>query len=160
MSLPDASTESTMIEGVALLPLKQIADERGAVLHMLRDDTDVFTRFGEVYFSEVLPGVVKAWKRHREMTQRLAVPSGRVRFVLYDQRDNSPSRGEFQELCLGRPDNYDLLCIPPGIWYGFQCLSKTPALIANCPDLHHDPAESEARDYRTAGFPYAWDPGK
>src|SRR5712671_2759364 len=115
------------IEGVIVTELRQIADQRGAVLHMLRSDSVDFTRFGECYFSEVFPGIVKAWKRHRLQTQNFAVPYGRVRVVIYDDRDASPTRGNLQVHELGRPDAYRRLRIPPGLWYGFSCLSVSPA---------------------------------
>ena len=44
-----------MIEGVIITPLKQIEDERGKVMHMLREDSKVFKRFGEIYFSFTNP---------------------------------------------------------------------------------------------------------
>ena len=53
------------IEGVIIQPLKQIADNRGSVLHMLKNDSSLFKQFGEVYFSEIHSGLVKAWKRHK-----------------------------------------------------------------------------------------------
>ena len=64
---------ATAVDGVVETELRQIADPRGAVLHMLRADAADFTRFGECYFSEVAPGAVKAWKLHRRQTQELAV---------------------------------------------------------------------------------------
>jgi len=129
--------------GVSLHPLREIADARGAVLHMLRADAPHFGGFGEVYFSETLPGAIKAWKRHRRQTQRLAVPIGRIEIVVADDRADSPTRGSIARLTLGRPDRYALLLIPPGLWYGWRALGDTPALIANCVDLPHDPGESE-----------------
>ncbi len=85
------------IEGVTLTPLRQIGAERGAVLHMLRSDDLEFTRFGECYFSEVLPGAIKAWKRHRAQTQNLTVPVGRIRLVIFDDREASATRGQLQQ---------------------------------------------------------------
>ncbi|SVA50049.1 uncharacterized protein METZ01_LOCUS102903, partial [marine metagenome] len=55
----------------------------------MRSDAPEFTTFGECYFSEMIPGAVKAWKCHRKQTQHLAVPIGRVRFVIYDDRELS-----------------------------------------------------------------------
>jgi dTDP-4-amino-4,6-dideoxygalactose transaminase/dTDP-4-dehydrorhamnose 3,5-epimerase-like enzyme len=144
------------IAGIKLTELRQIGDERGAVLHMLRADAAEFTQFGECYFSEVFPGAVKAWKRHTLQTQNLAVPVGRIKFVLYDDRENSVTRGQVEVLELGRPDAYQRLQIPPGIWYGFSCLSDTPALLANCADVPHDPAEGEVRPVDDSGIPYQW----
>ena len=40
-----------MIDGVKIIPKKQIIDERGKIMHMIRNDDEHFTKFGEVYFS-------------------------------------------------------------------------------------------------------------
>lgn len=147
------------VEGITITELRQISDERGAVLHMLRCDAPEFTRFGECYFSEILPGAIKAWKRHRVQTQNLAVPAGRVRLVIFDDRRGSPTKGKLQILELGRPDAYLRIKIPPGLWYGFTCISTVPALLVNCTDLPHAPDESELRSLNDPSIPYAWDVG-
>jgi dTDP-4-amino-4,6-dideoxygalactose transaminase/dTDP-4-dehydrorhamnose 3,5-epimerase-like enzyme len=144
------------IAGINLTELRQIGDARGAVLHMLRADAVDFTQFGECYFSEVFPGAVKAWKKHTLQTQNLAVPVGRIKFVLYDDREGSETRGQVEVLELGRPDAYQRLQIPPGIWYGFSCLSDSAAMLANCADLPHDPAEGEVRPVDDPAIPYHW----
>ncbi len=149
-------TDETTIEGVVVTGLRQIVDERGAVLHHMRSDAPEFTTFGECYFSEMLPGAIKAWKKHREQTQHLAVPVGRVRFVIYDDRESSPTRGALEVVELGRPNDYNRLRIPHGLWYGFTCLSNVPALIANCADLPHDPDDAELRPEDHPGIPYRW----
>ena len=143
------------IEGVVITPLQVIADERGAVLHMLRNDAAEFSQFGECYFSEVVPGAFKGWKRHSQQTQQLAVPVGRIRLIIYDDRDGSPSCGEMMNFELGRPDNYARVAIARSIWYGFGCLGSTPALLANCTDLPHFPGECEMRETYTA-IPFDW----
>jgi dTDP-4-dehydrorhamnose 3,5-epimerase len=137
-------TRAVTIAGLQLTPLRQVEDARGAVLHMLRADTPGFTRFGECYFSQVNPGAVKAWKRHQLQTQNLAVPCGRVRFVIYDARESSSTHGQLDVIELGRPDCYARLCIPPLLFYGFTCVGASAALVANCTDRPHDPAESES----------------
>lgn len=146
----------TSIAGVTVTKLRQISDERGAVLHMLRSDDPEFTRFGECYFSEVLPRAIKAWKVHHSQTQNLTVPIGRIRIVIYDDREQSITRGNVQIFELGRPDAYLRLKIPPGLWYGFACISATSALLVNCADLPHDPAESETRPVDNPIIPYRW----
>ena len=145
-----------MIHGVLISPLKQFSDQRGSVLQMLRSDAPEFVNFGECYFSEVLPGAIKAWKRHRAQTQNLAVPVGRIRLVIYDDRESSTTRGEVRVLELGRPDAYLRLLIPPGLWYGFACVGTTPALLANCTDLPHDPTDSEVLLLKDPAIPYSW----
>jgi dTDP-4-dehydrorhamnose 3,5-epimerase len=156
----DRAVSPAQIPDVVITQLKQIHDERGAVLHMLRSDAPGFTRFGECYFSEVRPGAVKAWKRHRLQTQNLAVPAGRIRLAVYDDRPSSESRLRLQVLELGRPDAYLRLTIPPGLWYGFACISASAALVVNCPDLPHDAAESESLAAEDAAIPFQWSPGR
>ena len=146
-----------MIHDVLITELAQIGDGRGAVLHMLRRDASDFTAFGECYFSEVRPGVIKAWKRHGVQTQNLAVPIGRVRLAIYDDRASSPTHGVLQEIELGRPDAYVRVRIPPGLWYGFACVGQSAALLANCTDRPHDPAEGDSRPSDDPSIPYRWD---
>jgi len=146
----------TPIDGVIITHLRQISDERGAVLHMLRSDAPGFSRFGECYFSEVRAGAVKAWKRHRLQTQNFAVPVGRIRLVIYDEREHSASRGRLHIQELGRPDAYLRVTIPPGLWYGFEALGPAAALLVNCADLPHSPGESETRPLSDPAIPYRW----
>lgn len=144
-----------MIDGVIIQSLKQITDERGKVMHMLRCDSPLFERFGEIYFSFVNPGVVKAWKKHKRMTQNFAVPIGMIRLVIYDNRDGATSYGRTEIMEIGE-ENYCLVKIPPLLWYGFQCTSSTQALIANCTDIPHDPDEAEQQDPLDSFIPYQW----
>lgn len=145
-----------MIEGVIIEPLKQFIDERGRVMHMMRADSPLFIKFGEIYFSIVNPGMIKAWKRHLKMTQHFAVPIGMVKLVLYDKRKDSTTKGRIKVFKIGE-NNYCLIRIPPLLWYGFQGISSTPALIANCTDLAHDPMEAEQLEPLTEQIPYHWD---
>lgn len=144
------------IDGVRLESRQMFLDARGAVLHVLRADTPGFAGFGEIYASEINPGVVKGWKRHSRVTQQLVAPRGRVRFALHDDRASSPTNGASASCELGRPDAYALLVIPPMVWYGWKCLGSETALLINCASLPHDPAETEQRDVLEAMSTYAW----
>jgi dTDP-4-dehydrorhamnose 3,5-epimerase len=143
------------IHDVTVTPLRRIPDERGAVFHMLREDSPVFERFGEIYFSLVYPGVVKGWHLHRRMTLNYAVPVGMVKLVCYDDRPDSPTRGTVQELHVGEL-NFVLVTIPPLVWNGFKGEGGDPALVANCATLPHDPDEIERVDPFDNDIPYDW----
>jgi dTDP-4-dehydrorhamnose 3,5-epimerase len=143
------------IDGMSVTPLRRIPDERGAVLHMLRDDSEGFERFGEIYFSMVYPGAIKAWHRHELMTLNYAVPVGMVKLVCYDDRPDSPTRGVLVELHVGEL-NYALVTIPPLVWNGFKGEGTVPALIANCSTVHHSPDEIERLDPFSEQIPYDW----
>lgn len=145
-----------MIDGVQIIPLRQILDERGKVMHMLRADAAHFASFGEIYFSAVHPGAVKAWHVHRRMVLNYAVPVGKIKLALFDDRPASPTRGEVQEIFLG-PENYQLVVIPPLVWNGFKGLGTETSLVANCASIPHDPAEIDRLDPLDNAIPYDWD---
>ena len=69
----------SVINDVELLDLAVIPTDGGPVMHMMRPASPLFGEIGEVYFSEVEPGCVKAWKCHTRQTQRFAVPVGQLR---------------------------------------------------------------------------------
>lgn len=145
------------IEGVWTHDLSVIDTAGGPVLHMLRADSPLFRNFGEIYFSVVLPGAVKAWKRHSQQSQNFAAPSGLVEVVIYDPRTLSSTRGALESYIIGRPDNYMLLHIPPGVWYGFAGRSKHPSILANCVDIPHMPGDSATLDFDDPAIPYVWE---
>lgn len=144
-----------MIEGLQTEPLLQFPDERGRVMRMLRADSPDFEGFGEIYFSTVNPGKVKAWKRHLRMTQRFAVPVGRIRLVFHDARPGSPTKGETVVFETGEAD-YRLIRIPALLWYGFKGISDGPALIANCTDIPHSTEEAERMEIENDIISYDW----
>lgn len=144
-----------MIAGVEIHPLKIIRDDRGQIMHMLRSDAEHFAKFGEIYFSMVYPGRIKAWHIHKKMTLNYAVPMGRITMALYDDREDSPTRGELMELELG-DENYSLVTVPPLVWNGFVGKGNMPALVANCADLAHDPEEIARMPAFDESIPYKW----
>jgi dTDP-4-dehydrorhamnose 3,5-epimerase len=145
-----------MIDGVLIIPLKQIPDERGKIMHMLRCDDPHFEKFGEIYFSVVYPGMIKGWHIHKKITLNYAVVNGMIKLVLYDQREKSPTKGELMELLIGE-DNYTLIQIPPGVVNGFRGRGAKPAIVANCATEPHDPKEIIRINPFSKEIPYNWD---
>lgn len=145
-----------MIEGVKVIPLKRIMDERGMVMHMLRNDEEHFKGFGEIYFSVIFPGAIKAWHLHHKMTLNYAVVQGNIKLVLYDNRSLSRTYQQLQELFIGQ-DNYCLVSIPPGIVNGFKAIGNKKAIVANCADYPHTPDEIERIDPFDKNIGYSWD---
>jgi dTDP-4-dehydrorhamnose 3,5-epimerase len=143
------------IDGLEVIPLRRMADERGAVLHMLREDDPHFTTFGEIYFSLVYPGVVKGWHLHQEMTLRYAVPVGMIKLVCYDDRPDSPTRGNVVEIHTGAL-SYSLVIVPPLVWNGFKGEGTEVAVVANCASIPHRPDEIERLDPFDNDIPYDW----
>jgi dTDP-4-dehydrorhamnose 3,5-epimerase len=146
-----------VIEGVHAFPLRRIPDERGYVMHMLRADAPHFEGFGEIYFSAIYPGMIKAWHLHERMTINYAVVVGNIKLVLYDQRATSPTKGTLQEIVFGQVD-YQLVRVPPGVANGFTAVGGETAIVANCASIPHDPSEITRIDPFTPTIPYDWRP--
>ena len=144
-----------MIDGVKINKKKQIIDERGKIMHMLRVDDKEFIKFGEIYFSYTYPGAIKSWHRHKEMTLTYAAVSGKIKLVLFDDRKNSPSKGKLEEIFLSDED-YFTVTVPPLIWNGFKSIENKSAIVANCTDTPHSENEIERRKYNDPNIPYNW----
>tara|TARA_B110000444_G_C18789623_1_gene571801 strand:+ start:149 stop:595 length:447 start_codon:yes stop_codon:yes gene_type:complete len=143
------------IDGVKITPLKIIADNRGKVMHMLRSDTEAFKKFGEIYFSTIYENSIKAWHLHKEATLNYACIKGEVKLVLFDDRKNSLSKGQYQELVLGQKD-YFLVTIPSNVWNGFKGIDASESIIANCLTIPHNEKEMVRKDPLDTYFQYNW----
>lgn len=144
------------IDGVLLTPLDVIKVPGGNVMHGMKCTDPGYKSFGEAYFSMVEPGVVKAWKRHLQMSLNLIVPLGSVRFVIYDNRQNSMDEVLFREVTLSR-DNYYRLTVPPMVWMGFQGIDEMPSMLLNLADIEHDPEEVERKKMNRIKYDWVLD---
>jgi len=128
--------------------LTKIFDNRGSVCHFLRRDDKFFNKFGEIYFSTVYPGKIKAWHLHKKMELNYCVIKGMIKLVLYDGK-------EVKELFIG-DKNYLLVKVPPGIWNGFTCLGNEEAIVANCATLPYSEEDIVRIDFNSKKIPYKW----
>lgn len=134
--------QDQFVNGVSLHPLKKINVEGGDVFQCLKKSDNFYNKFGEAYFSFIEKNFVKAWKLHNSMTVNLVVPCGSVKFVIVDKRNFSKSYGQINSVVLS-PENYCLLKISPGLWFGFQGIGDNKNVILNIADIEHDPLEQK-----------------
>ena len=147
-----------MIQGVHIKRLRVIPDERGMLMEMLRDDDEMFQKFGQAYLSVVYPGVVKGWHYHRKQTDHFVFVKGMAKVVLYDDRESSTTRGEINEYFMG-DQNPILLVIPPLVLHGMKGVGTEPAYLVNIPTEHYDhehPDEYRV-DPHSPDVPYRWE---
>lgn len=135
--------DARVIDGVLVTSLKQIPHPKGDVFHGIKCTDPGFCGFGEAYFSSIIKGYVKAWKRHSQMTLNLVCILGKITFVLYDGREESPTFKEFMEVTLSPDsiDSYSRLTIPPGVWMAFVGMAKGKNILMNVANIPHDPTE-------------------
>lgn len=147
---------ATPIDGVRIKPLRVVPDERGWLTEVLREDDQLFTRFGQVYVSATYPGVVKAWHYHLRQTDNFACVAGMVKLVLIDTREGSPTRDTVNEFFLG-VHNPILVQVPALVYHGWKCIGVEPSLVINVPDRPYDRADPDERRIAPHGtLPYDW----
>ena len=144
-----------MIEGITISKRKQIIDDRGKIMHMLRNDDKIFKSFGEIYFSFIFKDKIKAWHLHEKMTLNYSLIHGKIKLVLYDDRNYSSTKGQIQEIILST-DEHCVITVPPLIWNGFKVIGEDYSIVANCSDIPHDPNEIRRRNFNDKYIPYKW----
>lgn len=132
-----------MIKGVSLHPLKHISVPKGDIYHILKKTDEGFGGFGEAYISEIHHGEVKGWKRHNRMPLNLVVIGGAIGFVIYDDREGSPTKGQFEDIVLSKESNYQRLTVEPGLWMAFYGVGKDTSMLIDIIPEVHDPTESD-----------------
>jgi len=128
------------LSDILVTPLCRIKTGGGDVLHAMKESDIGYSGFGEVYFSWVSVGAVKAWKQHTQMTTNLVVPLGHVRFVFRLINEYGVEEFRVEDIGEGR---YVRITVPPGIWFGFQGLHIPQSLILNVANIPHNPYEVE-----------------
>jgi len=121
-----------LIEGVKLKKLRVIPDERGWLMEILRNDDEVFEKFGQVYMTTAYPGVVKGWHYHKGQTDNFTCIKGMMKVVLYDGREDSPSYKRINEFFIGEK-NPLLISVPPYVFHGFKAIGAEAAYFLNVP---------------------------
>jgi dTDP-4-dehydrorhamnose 3,5-epimerase len=147
-----------MIDGVKIKSLKVIPDERGRLMELLRSDDEIFDKFGQVYMTTCYPEVIKAWHYHKIQQDNTAVLQGMIKMVLFDDRRDSPTYGEVQELFCGE-HNPILVQVPPFVVHGFKSIGEREAIVIN---ISSEPYNREQPDIfridpHDNHIPYNWD---
>lgn len=133
------------MDGINLSPLKKIKNSKGDIYHALKNSDSFYNGFGEAYFSNVNFNCIKGWKKHTSMTLNIFVPHGSIKFVIFDDRPKSNTKGDFFAVILSKK-NYQRLTIDPGLWVAFQGVEHGVNILLNIANIQHDPEESINRE--------------
>jgi len=148
-----------MIDGIQIIPLVRHLDERGYLLEVLRSDDKHFQRFGQVYITTCMPGIVKAWHAHKKQTDHFYAVKGTVKIGLYDGRETSPTYKQTASFILSELEP-KLLIIPPLIWHGQMALGNEMSYLINVPTEPYNKEEPDElrADPFDNDFGFCWEP--
>jgi len=147
-----------LIDGVVVVPLRKIADERGHLIEILRCDSPHFEKFGQVYITTNNPGVIKGWHYHKKQTDFACCVHGMIKMALYDAREDSPTFGLVNEFFLG-DHNPIAVKIPPGVCHGWKGIATFPSITVNAPTepYNYEEPDEFRRPYDDPEIPYDWE---
>ena len=113
---------------------------------------DVFSMLakGQINYSVVYPGVVKAWHRHRRQWDHWCVLLGNARVALYD-----PETKKVATHFVGER-NPQVVSIPPGVWHGMTPVGATPCGLLYLVTEKYDPKDPDEERAPWDSFGYSW----
>ena len=133
------------IEGVTVTDLVTHMDDRGYLIEILRSTDPHFTQFGQVYMvGDLTRGTIRAFHKHEELWDWFFISHGSAKFVLKDDRPDSPTHGEMMTLVTGSRKPV-LLTVPPGVYHGWMALEDDTQLISTASHVYNRAKPDEVR---------------
>lgn len=125
-----------------LITTKRIKSDLGSVRKFISKNSVDLTieDTSEVYFSSINPNCIKGWKKHTKMICKLAVISGKIRFYIQDNDQDT------LKFLISEQDD-QVLEIKPGTWFAFENVSKQVSIICNAASMVHDPNEVMTKQF-------------
>ncbi|MCB9886866.1 MAG: dTDP-4-dehydrorhamnose 3,5-epimerase family protein [Planctomycetes bacterium] len=141
------------IDGVQLVELRRFNDDGGAITELGRLAAGMHAQLPgfevkQVNYSEMEPGVVKAFHMHHRQTDVWYVPPcDKLLLVLHDCRAGSKTEGATMRFVLG--DGKDrLVRIPPGVAHGAANIGRATGRIIYMVDVQFSVTPGECDEGR------------
>lgn len=152
------------ISGVLVKHIPPVEDERGEICEMYRTTWGAHAApLVYVYMVTIRPGRIKGWVRHARQDDRIFVVKGTLRIALYDDRGDSPTRGQLDVFVVSER-NRALVVFPQGVYHGIQNVGESEAIFVNMPTRPYDHADPDKYrlPLRNDLIPFAFDspPGR
>lgn len=141
------------IAGVEIVELRRFTDDGGSFTELARLSAGAHAAFPgfvvhQVNYSEMDPGVIKAFHLHRRQTDVWFVPPGdKMLLVLLDVRAGSPTERARRRLILG-DGAARLVRIPPGVAHGVRNLGTARGRIIYFVDVQFTPEPARCDEGR------------
>lgn len=146
-------TGSPPIDGVEIVELKCFNDDGGSITELGRMAAGMHQQLPDfecrqVNYSEMEPGVCKAFHLHHRQTDVWYVPpSDRLLLVLHDCRAGSATEGKTMRFVLGAGKDR-LVRIPPGVAHGARNIGQETGRIIYMVDVMFSTDEKECDEGR------------
>lgn len=110
--------------------LKVHEDDRGYLFEVAHGSDPFVTRFGQVYMvGDRISHVVRAFHKHHELHDWFCIVHGAAKFVLVDDREDSPTYRK-TDILVGTGRTPSLIVVPPGVYHGWMSLEPDTLLTS------------------------------
>jgi dTDP-4-dehydrorhamnose 3,5-epimerase len=157
----DGEVLAPLIDGVVVRYQRPIEDKRGEVVEVYRPSWGVHADpLVYVYQVRIRPGAVKGWVIHEQQDDRLFFISGVLRWALYDDRPDSPTRGRLNDLVFSERAPA-LLVIPHGVYHAVRNIGTSDAIFVNMPSraYEHESPDKLRLPLENSLIPFSFDDG-
>ena len=132
-------TPSELIDGVRVIEIANVVKDNGHLTEIFRASWvgETASRVEQVFQAVLNRGAISAWHAHEKTNDRLFVSFGTARIVLYDDREESPTRGMINEFRFGtiRPA---LIIVPTRVWHGLQNIDDGVTIVLKLVDRAYE----------------------
>ena len=141
---------TSAIQDVRVIPLAVHTDDRGYLVEMIRNTGGgephaIAHQFGQVYLvGNAARGTVRAFHKHAELWDWFFISHGSAKFVLKDDRQDSPTFGAMMTVVTGER-NPALIVVPPGVYHGWMSLEDDTQLISVASHVYNRERPDEMR---------------
>lgn len=139
-----------MIHDVRVIPLDVREDDRGYLTEIIRTSEDssphgLVHKFGQVYLvSDPVRGTIRAYHKHAELWDWFCIIHGSAKFVLRDDRKESPTYNEMQTV-VASERSPSLIVVPPGVYHGWMSLEDQTQLLSIASHTYNHEKPDEVR---------------
>jgi len=134
-----------MIQGVQQVPLEAHVDDRGYLIEIIRATDPYLPKFGQVYMvGNFARGTIRAFHKHRDMWDYFFISHGSAKFVLVDDRPESPTCQEMNTFVVSAL-NPSLILVPPGVYHGWMSLEDDTQMISTASEVYNRQKPDEVR---------------
>lgn len=130
-------------EGVKIRAIPTQVDERGFVVEAY----DMRWNFHPepLVFSHVFairPGMAKGWGMHKKHDDRYFILFGDMEMLLYDDRENSTTKGMVSKFYLTEYDR-SLLTFPACVWHASRNVGQKDVVVIDFPTIPYNHADPD-----------------
>ena len=121
-------------KSIKLRKNKIIPNQKGDIIKFINKNSKIFSRFGEIYFSEVKKNKTKGWNIHYRYQCILAVPFGEVDFSFFNQKSKNK---KIKKITISKKNNYSIV-VPAGTWFSFRSNVKLSIVTNLLSGIHNN----------------------